>query len=176
LLFMGEEFGAETPFLFFCDFEKGLAEAVAAGRRNEFARFTKFSDPAARAGIPDPNAVKTFEASRLDWDDLAEPRHRDWLGFYRQLLKLRYQHIVGHISDPCAIKAHHEVRGDHGLTAHWDFPDGSKLDLLANLGSSSLSGFATPTSQMIYANEEVNADAQKRGTLPAWSVEWFLES
>jgi maltooligosyltrehalose trehalohydrolase len=176
LLFMGEEFGSETPFLFFCDFEKGLAEAVAAGRRDEFARFTRFSDPAARARIPDPSAAATFEASRLDWDDLAQPRHRDWLRFYRQLLKLRCQHIVCHLSDACAIQAGYEVHGDCGLTARWELPDGSKLDLLANLGSASLAGFATPTSQIIYACGEVNADALKRGTLPAWSVAWFLES
>lgn len=176
LLFMGEEFGAETPFLFFCDFEKGLAEAVAAGRRNEFVRFTRFNDPATRAGIPDPAASTTFQASRLDWDDLAQPQHRDCLRFYRQLLKPRCQHIVCYLSDVCAIKARHEVHGDRGLTARWDFPDGAKLDLLANLGSTSLTGFATPTSQVIYASEEVNADALKRGTLPAWSVEWFLES
>jgi maltooligosyltrehalose trehalohydrolase len=176
LLFMGEEFGAETPFLFFCDFEKGLAEAVAAGRRNEFARFTRFNDPATRAGIPDPNASTTFQVSRLDWDDLAQPQHRDCLRFYRQLLKLRRQHIVCHLSDACAIKARHEVHGDRGLIARWDFPDGAKLDLLANLGSTPLIGFATPSSQVIYASEEINADATKRGTLPAWSVEWFLES
>ena len=41
LLFMGEEFGAQSPFLFFCDFEKDLAQAVTAGRRNEFAHFTR---------------------------------------------------------------------------------------------------------------------------------------
>ena len=176
LLFMGEEFGSETPFLFFCDFEKGLAEAVAAGRRNEFARFARFNDPAARAGIPDPNAATTFEASRLDWDDLAQPRHRDWLRFYRQLLQLRCQHIVAHLLDACAVKTHYEVLGDRGLTAHWDFPDGSKLDLLANLGSASLTGFTPPASRIIYASEEVNAGALNQGTLPAWSVAWFLES
>ena len=176
LLFMGEEFGAQSPFLFFCDFEKGLAEAVAAGRRNEFARFTRFSEPAARAGIPNPNAVTTFEASRLDWNDLAQPRHRDWLRFYRQLLQLRCQHIVCHLSEACALEAHYEVHGDRGLTARWNFPDGTRLDLSANLSSASLSGFERPTSQMIYASDEVSEDALKRGTLPAWSVAWFLES
>ena len=176
LLFMGDEFGSETPFLFFCDFEKGLAEAVAAGRRNEFARFARFNDPAARAGIPDPNAATTFDASRLEWEDLAQPGHRDWLRFYRQLLKLRCQHIVSHLSDACAIKTRYEVHGDRGLTAHWDFPDGSKLALLANLGSTSLDGFSLPTSPNIYASEAASADALKRGTLAAWSVEWFLES
>ena len=54
MLFMGEEFGAQTPFLFFCDFEKGLAEAVAAGRRNEFARFTSSAIPLLARGFPIP--------------------------------------------------------------------------------------------------------------------------
>jgi maltooligosyltrehalose trehalohydrolase len=176
LLFMGEEFGAETPFLFFCDFEKGLAEAVAAGRRNEFARFTRFSDPAIRAGIPDPNAVQTFHSSRLDWDDLAQPRHRDWLRFYRQLLKLRCQHIVPRLSAGCAIQAGCEIHGDRGLTAHWDLGDGAKLDLLANLGPTFLTGLTPQASRMIYASGEVSGDVLRKGTLPAWSVVWFLNS
>jgi maltooligosyltrehalose trehalohydrolase len=176
LLFMGEELGAKTPFLFFCDFEKGLAEAVTAGRRNEFARFASFRDPAARAGIPDPNASTTFEASRLDWDDLAQRHHRAWLSFYRQLLQLRFKHIVSRLGDGCAIEAHYDVLGDRGLGAHWEFPDGSRLDLLANLGSNSLAGPAPPHSQIIYASEEDSEDAPARGTMPAWYVAWFLKS
>jgi maltooligosyltrehalose trehalohydrolase len=176
MLFMGEEFGAKTPFLFFCDFEKGLAEAVAAGRRNEFARFIRFSDPEARAGIPDPNAATTFNASRLDWDALTQPDHREWLRFYRQLLKLRCQHIVPRFSDPCATKARYEVHQGGGLSAHWDFPNGSQLDLLANPGADSLTGLTPPSSQMIYANEDISEEALKQGTLPAWFVAWFLES
>ena len=39
LLFMGEEFDASTPFLYFCDFGPDLAQAVATGRREEFRRF-----------------------------------------------------------------------------------------------------------------------------------------
>ncbi|PYX83975.1 MAG: malto-oligosyltrehalose trehalohydrolase, partial [Acidobacteria bacterium] len=65
LLFMGEEFHAHTPFLFFCDFGGELAQAVTDGRRNEFARFARFSDPATRAQIPDPIAQETFERSKL---------------------------------------------------------------------------------------------------------------
>src|SRR3989304_3199811 len=55
LLFMGEEFAASTPFLFFCDFGPDFAAAVTRGRRQEFARFERFSDPSAQAAIPDPN-------------------------------------------------------------------------------------------------------------------------
>jgi malto-oligosyltrehalose trehalohydrolase len=176
MLFMGEEFAAKTPFLFFCDFEKGLAESVRAGRRNEFARFARFSDPDARARIPDPNAVTTFQGSRLDWNDLTQPSHREWLRFYRQLLKLRCQHIVPRLSDPCDIKGDYEVHQGSGLSAHWNFRDGSKLHLLANLGAEPLTGLTPPTSQMIYATEDISAAALKQGALPAWFVAWFLES
>jgi maltooligosyltrehalose trehalohydrolase len=176
LLFMGEEFGSTTPFLFFCDFEKGLAEAVAAGRRNEFARFTRFQDPASRAGIPDPNAASTFEVSRLDWLNLAQPRHRDWLSFYRRLLNLRCQYVVPRLSQACGITGRYDLHADRGLAAHWHFPDGTKLILQANLGADSLTGLTPPTSQIIYASDHLDEKALKQGALPAWSVAWFLES
>jgi maltooligosyltrehalose trehalohydrolase len=176
LLFMGEEFGAETPFLFFCDFEPGLAEAVAAGRRNEFARFARFNEPAARAGIPDPNAANTFERSRLSWDDLTQSAHRQWFRFYRQMLQLRFQHIVPRLSNVCAVNAHYELHGDRGLSAHWEFPDRSKLTLLANLGTTSLSGLTSSASRIIYSSEGVNEIDVQQGKLPAWSVVWFLET
>ncbi len=67
MLFMGEEWGAGTPFLYFCDFAGDLARAVTEGRRNEFGRFARFADAQARAAIPDPNALDTFQRSRLDW-------------------------------------------------------------------------------------------------------------
>ncbi|HEY7615871.1 MAG TPA: malto-oligosyltrehalose trehalohydrolase, partial [Terriglobales bacterium] len=94
LLFMGEEFAAGTPFLFFCDFGKELAQAVTEGRRNEFARFQQFQDPAVRAKLPDPGDVITFERSALDWQSATEPCHRDWLNLYRNLLRLRRDKIV----------------------------------------------------------------------------------
>jgi malto-oligosyltrehalose trehalohydrolase len=176
LLFMGEEFGVETPFLFFCDFEKSLAPAVAAGRRNEFARFARFNDPSAREGIPDPNAATTFKASKLDWHDLAQPRRQEWFSFYRDLLQIRSQHILSRPLDSCAIKADYELLGDHGLIVRWEINDGSKLTLLANLGTEALLGIQAPNGKMIYATQEATPDTLMAGTLPPWSVAWFLES
>src|SRR5690606_29849564 len=60
LLFMGEEWGAREPFLFFTDHHGELADAVREGRRNEFAEFAEFADEETRARIPDPNAIETF--------------------------------------------------------------------------------------------------------------------
>ncbi len=174
LLFMGDEFGAQTPFLFFCDFEKSLAAAVTAGRRNEFARFARFSDPATREGIPDPNAVRTFEISRLDWDVVAESVHQEWLKFYRKLLTLRSQYIVPLLSGACDIKANYEAHGSR-LAAEWNFSD-AKLTLLASLATDSLSGVSLPDSPIIYTSEDVHGKELKQGTVPPWSVFWFLQS
>jgi maltooligosyltrehalose trehalohydrolase len=176
LIFMGEEFAADTPFLFFCDFEEDLAVAVTAGRRNEFARFARFSDPAKREEIPDPSEARTFENSRLDWSELDRPRHQEWLRFYRTLLQLRRQHIFPRVTAGCPLDSDYEIIGSHGLTVHWKFADQSKLTLMANLGGGSLSGLNLPASQVIFANKDLTSDILKQGTLPPWSVAWFLES
>ncbi len=176
LIFMGEEFGAKTPFLFFCDFEKDLAAAVTAGRRNEFAGFARFNDPSERDRIPDPNDTTTFQASRLRWDLIDQPHQQDWLHLYRRLMKLRCHHIVPRLTTGCPVEADYQVRGDRGLIARWRFLDQSELMLMANLGADSLPGMPPPGSQVIYAGDEVNANAMKNQTLPPWSVVWSLES
>jgi maltooligosyltrehalose trehalohydrolase len=176
MLFMGEEFGSETPFLFFCDFEKDLARAVTEGRRNEFARFARFNDPTQRERIPDPNAVTTFESSRLDWGKLDRPPHQEWLSFYRKLLELRRKHIVPHVSSDEQVKADYKTSGERVLTAHWQFAgeDHSHLYLLANLGESA-ARVNFPAGQIVYASEEVK-DQTNSENLPPWSVVWVLNS
>jgi hypothetical protein len=47
---------------------------------------------------------------------------------------------------------------------------------MANLGNESLAGLTPPSSQVIYASEELDANALRQGTLPPWSVAWFVES
>lgn len=175
LLFMGEESGTQTPFLFFCDFKNGLGEAVAAGRRNEFARLAKFTDPARRAGIPDPNDPKTFTSSRLNWDEIADSEHHAWITFHRRLLALRREYIVPHLCDACAVKASYAAVEEQGLSACWRFGDGSELNLLANLAAEAISSANIPVPPVIYLSEEVCESDLRRGLLPPWSVAWFLQ-
>lgn len=180
MLFMGEEFGTQTPFLFFCDFEKDLAAAVTAGRRNEFARFARFSDPEMRRGIPDPNAEGTFQASRLDWNDLQQTVHQEWLTFYRQLIALRRQHIVPVLAQACQLKASY-TRENCALTVEWEFAENGRLALLANLTASPQSNELAATVAalnipIIYSSAGVCPEELQRGMLPPWSVAWFLQS
>ncbi|HSE66082.1 MAG TPA: DUF3459 domain-containing protein, partial [Gemmatimonadales bacterium] len=89
LVFMGQEWGATCPFLYFTDHHDTLGEAVRRGRQAEFARFRTFGDPAACSQIPDPQAFETFAASRLDWTERERGPHRAILALYRRLLELR---------------------------------------------------------------------------------------
>lgn len=89
LLFMGQEWGASSPFLYFTDHEPALGETVAEGRRREFAAFSGFADPAARERIPDPQARGTFERSRLVWEERGSAAAQGLLRLHRALLRLR---------------------------------------------------------------------------------------
>jgi len=87
LLFMGQEFMASTPFLYFTDHPEELGKLVTNGRRQEFAGFGAFDDPHLRETIPDPQAEATFTASRLK---LAERQaHAGIYRLYADLLGLR---------------------------------------------------------------------------------------
>ena len=78
MLFMGDEWQASTPFLYFVDFvdDAALANAVRKGRRNEFLRLKAFANAEAGAQIPDPTVMDTFARSRLDWSECRSPPMR----------------------------------------------------------------------------------------------------
>ena len=92
LLFMGQEWAASSPFLYFTDLEPELGKRVTEGRRREFKDFPEFADLAARERIPDPQASATFEASKLNWAERNSGIHRAILRLYTELLALRAAH------------------------------------------------------------------------------------
>ena len=105
LLFMGQEWSASTPFLYFTDLEPELGRLVTAGRRREFKAFPEFSAPGATERIPDPQAAQTFESSRLRWEEQRQGEHGRVLALYRQLLALRRKHDALAGSDELAGEA-----------------------------------------------------------------------
>jgi maltooligosyltrehalose trehalohydrolase len=86
MLFMGQEWGASTPFLFFTDHNDDLGRKITEGRRKEFSAFPEFSDPETRKRIPDPQALSTFEKSKLRWE---EAENSPTLALYKECLALR---------------------------------------------------------------------------------------
>lgn len=173
LLFMGEEFAAPSPFLFFCDFHGDLANAVTSGRRNEFSRFAKFSSPAARDQIPDPNSEQTFLQSKLDWSCLKMENHARWLHFYRGLLSLRLRTIVPRLQ-AISGAAKYTVCPQGGISVHWPLGHGSGLILHANLGTECLPISAKHSERPFYCSSSVTASDFEQGRLSPWSVVWSL--
>ena len=85
MLFMGEEFGASTPWQFFTSHpEPELAEATATGRLEEFAAMGW--DPEV---VPDPQDPETFTRSKLKWPEASDGEHARLLDLYKQLISLR---------------------------------------------------------------------------------------
>lgn len=176
LLFMGEEFGAGSPFLYFCDFGPELAEAVTAGRRKEFARFGCFSDPTALERIPDPNAADTFERSRLDWGSLAQPLKREWLNYYHHLLAIRAQKIVPHLHQGTKRTVQVELFSERGLQARWALQNGIRLLMVANLGDEPFFGLGKPAGTSFFCTSSDLDSRLEQGEIPPWTVGWFLET
>ncbi len=165
LLFMGEEYGARTPFLYFCDFEGELARAVTEGRRREFEALAQYADRGSRETIPDPNAEATFLASKLDWNDLAKPEHAAWLAHYKALLAVRAAEIVPRLADRHSA-ARFEVTDATSLAVHWTLGDGSRLHLRANFSAHPARLPAAP-GRLLHAVGDQGA---------AWSGRWSLEA
>jgi maltooligosyltrehalose trehalohydrolase len=87
LLFMGQEYGENAPFLYFTNFgDAALSEAVRNGRRKEFAAFSSHSE------FADPEDPATFERSKLVWKHLEKSSHATMARFYRDLMSLRKKH------------------------------------------------------------------------------------
>jgi len=100
MLFMGQEWGANTPFLYFTDMPPELGKAIRDGRRREFLE-TKFATEQNIDQMADPQAEETFLRSKLDWSELEKPEHRRILHLYQAGLKLRRE-LFGTTNPPRA--------------------------------------------------------------------------
>ncbi len=122
MLFMGEEWGATTPWQFFTSHpESELGRATAEGRLAEFAGHGWGDD------VPDPQDPQTFRRSKLAWSDLEQEDHRDMLRLYRNLLTLR--HSRPELTDPRLDRVH----VDYDETERWIRVDRGGLRVVVNL-------------------------------------------
>jgi maltooligosyltrehalose trehalohydrolase len=94
MIFMGEEWGAGTPFQFFSFMpDPELRDATRRGRYAEFSEHG-WDD----VDVPDPTDEQTFLRSQLDWSEPGTEPHATLLGVYRELIALRKR--CPELSDP----------------------------------------------------------------------------
>lgn len=129
MVFMGDEFGASTPFLYFANWDGSLRDAVREGRAREFGHAV-----VGDAALPDPCDFATLSASKLQWDQSETPSGEARRSLVRAALKARrvwfqpraYQlRVDGHTS---------EFVGERGLRVTWRYQDGSTLAMEMNFG------------------------------------------
>ncbi len=147
LLFMGEEWGCGQPFLFFCDFDGELGEAVRKGRRDEFRRFAGF-----KGELPDPLAESTFRQCVLDWGK----HDAGWLLHYRRLLELRARAIAPRRFGPGGYR----MLGERAFEVKWD-----GLTLIANCGDPAVAVGDFPGAEPLWSSGKPG---------DPWSVNWWL--
>jgi maltooligosyltrehalose trehalohydrolase len=125
MLFMGEEWGASTPFQFFSSHpEPDLARATAEGRKKEFADHGWDADD-----IPDPQDPQTFQRSKLDWAELDTTEHARLLALYRDLIALRRNETD--LADPWL----NDLVVDYDEEDHWIVMRRGRLAVACNLST-----------------------------------------
>ena len=129
MLFMGEEWGASTPFQFFSSHpEPELARATAEGRKNEFADHGWDAEE-----IPDPQDPQTFRRSKLDWSELDTDEHAKLLRLYQDLIALRRNETD--LADPWLQR----LLVDYDEDARWIVMRRGRLTVACNLGAEPVS-------------------------------------
>jgi malto-oligosyltrehalose trehalohydrolase len=171
MLFMGEEWGSSQPFPFFSDFEGELGELVRKGRQAEFANFPEFQDPAQRERIPDPQAEETFNAGKLDWAQIKEEVHAEWLDWYKRILRVRREHIMPFASQMGGHAAIYEVLQTGAVVVRFrNAEDDMELVLSANLSDSSNEIFPEPKDSPVWQE----GPEPEGSCMRPWSVRWSL--
>ncbi len=171
MLFMGEEWSTDAPFLFFTDHNPELAELVREGRRREFQKFAAFTDPARRETIPDPNAATTFAASVPDPDEATQPGHAQVRALHAELLALRHRFIAPGI--PGCRSEGAEAIGPKAVVGRWRLGNGALLTIAANLGEQPVP-VGPFTGEMLYGTGERMTRVVPEGALPGYSTVAYL--
>ena len=131
MLFMGEEYGEDSPFYFFSDYqEEETKKGLLEGRRKQFASFQFEGEPR------DPQQLRTFEDSRIRWEKRREGAHAELLALTTGLLRLRREHPL--LADVSRDRVRVDVAGEQGLAIlRWSA--GRDLELLCLLNFSAWS-------------------------------------
>ncbi|HVL85608.1 MAG TPA: malto-oligosyltrehalose trehalohydrolase [Pseudonocardia sp.] len=149
MLFMGEEWGARTPWQFFSHFpDAALRDAVREGRTAEFAEHGW-----GEAEVPDPNAEQTFLDSKLDWAEPEQEPHATLLRTHTELIALR--RAWPELTDPWLD----DVEVDVDEAARAVVLHRGRLRVVANLGPATVTvALGAPVARVLLASEGASAN------------------
>lgn len=168
MLFMGEEWGSERPFLFFSDVGEDLADLIRQGRSEELKKFPK---TLTLGTPPDPMARETFEACKLDWETATGGEHARFLSLYKRLIGLRKAHVIPRLAGMAGYSGRYELLGPRVLRVSWTLGDGSTLTMTANLSPEPFDGINVWGSDHLWLEGFASGE-----TLEGWSVVYSLSA
>ena len=175
LLFFGEEFGTDTPFLYFADWDGELRDAVREGRQREFGHATHEANGVQRE-LPDPCSAQTFAASRPDDAQRETDAGRRWLRMVGDALAVRRSVIAPRQSLLRTGKHQSQRIGATGIRVRWNYSDGTVLALQLNIGGQPVDAGRRQASSPVEVVFQHNRADRDPGALqwPAWSALWWL--
>jgi maltooligosyltrehalose trehalohydrolase len=166
MLFMGEEWAADQPFLFFSDIGEDLADAIREGRLEEMR---DFYDAPPKGTPPDPMAEDTFARSKLRWNQTEDGEHARFFSLYRRLIGIRKKEIVPRLGDAPGGTGRFEMLNPCAFHVRWTLGDGAELSLIANLSADPLENVE------VWGEEHLWLEGFATGTtLEAWSAVFQL--
>ena len=135
MLFMGEEWGATTPFCFFSNI-KELGNAIRRSRAEELKDF-----PLAQTDRHiDPMSESAFLGCKLDWNERTSPEAAEMLTLYKDLLQARATALTPRLVGVEGNSGSAEILGQRAFQVRWKLADGAHLHLAANLGATPQTG------------------------------------
>lgn len=169
MIFMGDEFGASSPFPYFCDFHGDLADAVRKGRCDQLAKLQDVPDPEALKRAPDPESESTFLSGKLHWDEVDVSVHAEWLAWFRRVLWVRQKSIVPLIESLTNACGSYKVVAPGALVCEWSLGAGSMLQMEANICGQPNGGFpGVKGGEVLWMEGTASSEEQ----FEAWSVRW----
>jgi len=167
LIFMGEEWGSEQPFLFFSDVDPAFGEVI---RQQRSAQFGKLVSPEKRTvDIPDPMAESSFLQSKLDWQELTLPANADFHGLYRRLLKIRREEIMPLLTGVGGHSGSYRQIVGGAFLVEWKLAKGKVLRLIANLADEPVDNIDVWQGRHLWLEGFASGT-----TLEAWTLVWSL--
>ncbi|MDY7230750.1 malto-oligosyltrehalose trehalohydrolase [Hyalangium rubrum] len=132
MLFMGQEFFASSPFLYFVDHKSELQKLVQKGRNDFLCQFPSACQALQQEGYEAPIGEEAFRASKLNWSEW--DAHSEARALHADLLRLRREDPVFAAQEPSKLAG--AVLGPHALVLRY-FGSGQGGDrlLLFNLGT-----------------------------------------
>jgi len=142
MLFMGEEWAASSPWMYFADFhDESLRQAVREGRKRDFQAFGWAAD------VPAPDAPETFQASKLKWSELEDAKHGEMYRWYRDLIHLRRRTLALNLGDFSRMTVHFNEEG------RWIYTDRGNVRTMINFSETETSFEVEPGSELMLCSD-----------------------